>query len=169
MPQILEGSSYDGFAASRAHFESNGLAMMATAGPYPSPAQVVALNGGLSFDVVVCQATRKGEPPAMPTPKTMNPNRVLLNGGRWGTFPMIEVNGVRTYSIGVWYLFGIITPEGLASDFMLGELPFPGLNATDQYIPGSYFNYELINGTLTQVLTPIPTQPNFLSGIIGKS
>ena len=104
----------------------------------------------------------------MPSPISYNPNRIFLQGGRWGNFPVPEFNGIKTYTIGVWYLFGILSPEGLTSDFMLGNLPFPGLD-TNEYIPGSYYNYQLINGAVTQIIGgKIPIDQPFLSGIVSK-
>jgi hypothetical protein len=166
MTQMLVGNSqYSGFSASRTHFHSNGLSIMPTAGVFPQPAQVVALHGGLDFEVVVGVASRAGEPPQMLSPKTTNPNRIFLQGGRWGEFPMVELNGIETYTIGVWFLFGFLSPEGLNSAFYLGSLPFPGLDQ-NEYIPGQYFNYQLINQGPTQTLVPVPNTPTLLSGII---
>ncbi len=166
MTQQLQQAQYEGFFATRTHHHSNGLAIMPTAGPFPQPATVVALHGGLDYDIVVCQASRSGDVPQMPTPKITNPNRVFLSGGRWGQWPVQDMVGVKVYTVGVWYLFGILSPEGLTSNFYLGSLPFPGIDQ-NEFVPGSYFNYQLINQTLTQVLTPVPNKPNFLIGIAG--
>ena len=164
MSQKLYNSQYDTFSATRTHSHSNGLSMMPTAGPFPQPAQVVALHGGLDFDIIVYIASRRGEPPVVPSPVTRNPNRIFLAGGRAGDFPITDIGGVTNYTIGGWLLFGIISPEGLASNFMLGNLPFPGVDP-NEYIPNYYFSYALINQTLTQTLVPVPPKPPLLSGI----
>lgn len=168
MPQQLANAIYDVYSATRQHFHSNGLAMMPTAGVFPCPASVVALNGGLDIDAIAVVAGRRGQPPAMPTPIINNSNRVFLGGGRVGEWANIDVAGVQTYYVSVYYLFGILTPEGLTSDFMLGLVPFPGLSLADQLIPAAYFQYNLINGTRTTVLPPTQSfqpLPALISGI----
>lgn len=166
--QVLPDSQYDAFTAIRRHSHSNGLAMMPTAGAFPQSASIVVLNGGLDMDFIGYAATRRGEPPQIPAPISTNPNRVFLAGERTGMFPMTDVAGVITYVVTGWFRFGILSPEGLASDFMLGDLPFPGVQ-TGQYIPGGYFLINLINQNLTQTLTNnVPPIPPLIQGIINK-
>ncbi len=78
------------------------------------------------------------------------------------------MNGVMTYYVAGWYLFGILSPEGLASDFMLGMVPFPGLTLPDQFIPSTYFQYGLINDQQISPLGPIEGSTGFepLPGLI---
>lgn len=171
MPQELNAALYDSFSAVRTHLHSNGLAMMPTAGLFPQAASVVALHGGIDYDIVVGTAVRQGRPPQMPSSiVTSNPNRVFLQGGRWGNFPPIDVKNVYTYSLGVWYIFGILAPEGLASDFMLGNCPFPGIQVVDpQTIPSSYFRVDLINQLPTMIEGGLtPQLPPLLNPIRGQ-
>ena len=165
MTQILQGSQYSGFQAVRTHVHMNGLAMMPTAGPFPYPAQVVALHGGLDFDVIAYSASRDGEPPVIPSPIVINPNRIFLAGQRTGTFPIKGFGGVTTYIVTGWMIFGIRSPEGLNSTFMLGNLPFPGLDMNEA-VPGAYFSISLINQNLTQTLCPVPARSPPLLNII---
>ncbi len=169
MTQTFTGySTYETFIATRTHVHSNGLAMMPTAGPYPQVASVVALHGGMCYESIACLATRKGEPPSVPSPQTRNQNRVYLRGGRFGDFPVSNMAGINTYTVGVWFLFGILAPEGLASDFYLGNLPFPGIDQ-NEFISSSYFNYMLVNQGPTQSIIPVPTQPPELQNIMDGS
>ena len=156
--QNLKNAQYDSFVAVRFHLHSNGLAMMPSAGPFPSPGSVVALNGGIGHDLISCVAFKRGGPPTVLSPTTTNPNRVFLQGGRWGNFPPPDFAGTNLYGIGIWLKFGILSPEGLASDFMLGNLPFPGLDQ-NEYIPGTFFQYQLVNQRQTAKIQPIGVVP----------
>jgi hypothetical protein len=164
--QNLPNAQYDGFETVRTHVHCNGLAMMPTAAPFPAAAVAVALHGGMDFEVIGWYATRRGAPPYVPDPTmlaTNNPNRIFLGGGRSGSFPISDMSGVEVYALQGWFLFGILAPEGLTSDFMLGNLPFPGLQ-TGEYVPGTYFRANLINTTQTQTSEglAVPTQPTQL-------
>lgn len=167
MTQRLTQFQYDTFDATRTHIHENGLATMPTSGVFPLACQVVALHGGLDYDLVAYVATCRGAPPKIPSPKTTNPNRIFLKGGRAGKIPIRDIGGIMTYTVAGWLLFGILSPEGLASDFMLGSMPFPGININEQ-IPGSYFDYSIINQNRTQTLVAVPNEPPLLRAISGK-
>lgn len=156
--QQLPNAQYDGFNAIRTHMHFNGLAMMPTAAPFPAPANVVALHGGMDFEAIGYQAIKRGCPPNVPSPITTNPNRVFLGGGRTAEFPIEDMSGTIVYVVQGWFLFGILAPEGLTSDFMLGALPFPGVDS-NAYIPGIFFRTQLINTNPTQTLVNVPIEP----------
>lgn len=152
MTQQLQNYQYDVFSAVRTRVSHNGIAVMPVAGPSPQPAVVVSLNGGLEYDWILCCAATMGRPPYVPAPiMPHNNNRIFLQGGQSGVFPIPELGGAKAYGVLVWYKFGILTPEGLQSDFMLGNLPFPGLDQ-DERIPGGYFTYNLVNNRMTRAL-----------------
>ncbi len=153
MPQNLKNAQYDVYTAVRQHLHKNGLATMPVAGIFPQRAQVVALHGGLDYDAISYVAGKRGAPPTVPSPQTTNRNRVFLEGGRVGQWATPDMAGVMTYYVAGWLLFGILSPEGLASDFMLGMVPFPGLTLSDQVMPSMFFKYGLIND---QQIAPIP-------------
>ncbi len=168
MTQKLQNPQYDTWSASRSHFHSNGLAMMPTAGEFAQAAQVVALHGGLDWEIIAWFATRRGEPPVIPSPISRNKNRVYLGGGRTGEFPIKDMGGVTGYAVAGWFIFGILAPEGLNSDFMLGNLPFSGLVSgldTNEFIPASYFRQGLINDKTTQTETTVPSLPPLIMAI----
>ncbi len=167
MTQALQGAQYDTFVAVRSHFHSNGLAMMPTAGIFPQAAQVVALHGGMDYDIIGYFATKRGEPPQIPSPIVTNKNRVFLGGSRVGEIPIMDVSGYENYAVSGYLLFGILAPEGLASSFMLGNVPFPGVDTNEQ-IPAAYFIEGIINQRMTQTLTTVPTLPPLITGIIEK-
>lgn len=167
MPQKLKFPEYDSFTATRTHIHDNGLSMMPTAGPFPQPSNVVALHGGMDFDAIAYVAVRRGECPVIPSPITTNKNRVFLKGGRVGYFPIPDVAGVMTYYVSGWMLFGILSPEGLASTFYLGSLPFQGVDK-NEFIPGSYFNYQLVNQNQTQTLVQVPNLDPILQTMISQ-
>ncbi len=137
-------AEYDAYFAMRQRVSSNGLATMPVAAPYPTPAVVVALNGGLEFDVIAYAAVRRGAPPVVPAPYSSNPNRVYLRGEQSGTWSMPDLGGALNYVTAGWYIFGILAPEGLESDFMLGTVPFPGADTNDM-LPGSSLSYTMLN------------------------
>lgn len=167
--QNLKDAQYDVFTATRTRVSSNGLAMMPVAGPYPTPSVVVALNGGAEFDIVAYVAVRRGAPPVVPGPRSTNPNRVFLNGQQNGVFSMPDLAGVINYVTSGYYIFGILAPEGLASDFMLGTVPFPGADSNDM-IPGSYLSYTMINQNIVPTVPPsnVPQLPPLLRNILGR-
>lgn len=174
MTQILNNAQWHTFTAARRRTSDNGLAMMPTAGPYPQPAVVVALHGGLEYEEIYFVASRLGAPPIVPAPYTKNANRVYLGGEQSAVFPMPEISGVKTYGVAGYYRWGILAPEGLESDFMIGQVPFPGLDK-DEYIPGVYFSYTLMNQRMTRVVgnaaTPnkpgvVPSLPQAIQSII---
>jgi hypothetical protein len=162
-------SEWVSFTVNRCHIHRNGLAMMPTAGPFPQPAQVVALHGGLDFDCISYVAERRGAWPIGISPITTNKNRVFLNGGRCGIWPIPDVAGVMNYCVSGWILWGILSPEGLASDFMLGNMPFviPGVPPVQQ-MAGANFSYQLLNQGITQVLTLVPSQPSQIMNMVSK-
>ncbi len=161
MPQSFNNSLYDIYTALRYRRHRNGLAMMPVAGIFPKAAQVVALNGGLDNDLISWVAGRRGAPPVVPAPFSKNPNRVFMGGEQIGQWANPDMSGVMTYYLAGWYRFGILSPEGLASDFMLGMVPFPGLTLQDQYIPRSYFQYGLINDQQIAPISPIQGSTGF--------
>lgn len=156
MTQKLQYATYDVFTALRTRTRENGLAIMPTAGPSPQPAVVVALNGGLEYDLVSYVASKRGEPPTIPAPSTTNPNRVLLKGWQSAVWPIPDMSGATRYTLFGYIVWGILNPEGLESDFMLGTLPFPGLD-TNEYISAStYLSYTLLN---QRTVADLPGQP----------
>jgi len=151
MTQQLVGSKYDAFHAMRCRTSNNGISVMPVAGPSPQPAAVVALNGGLEFDTIAFYAMKRGEPPTVPPPASLNPNRIFLEGWQSAPFPVPDQGTIMCYAIAGFYKWAILTPEGLESDFMLGQLPFPGLDP-DERFPSSYFNYQLINQNIARII-----------------
>lgn len=138
--------------------------MMPVAGPFPQTAQVVALHGGVEEEEIIFLASRRGKPPIVPAPYTTNSNRVYLRGEQSVPFPMPQISGVETYGICGFYVWGILAPEGLESDFMIGNVPFPGLTSQDERFPAEYFSYDIINQRVTRIVgsaTP-PTLPTLL-------
>ncbi len=142
--QNQKDAQYDSFYALRRRTSSNGLAVMPVAASYPTPAVVVALHGGLEFDIIAYAAIRRGAPPVVPAPYSSNRNRVFLKGEQSGTWSMPDLGGALNYVTGGWYIFAILAPEGLESDFLLGTVPFPGADPDDM-IPGSTLSYQQIN------------------------
>lgn len=152
MTQQLQGAQYDDFMAIRKRTRKNGLAMMPTAGPSPQPAVVVSLHGGLEYDIISFVAGKRGEPPTVPAPATTNPNRVFLEGWQSAIFPIQDMGGIERYAIAGYYIFGILSPEGLESDFMLGNLPFPGVDTNEVFYAGKYLSYQLLNQAIVPIL-----------------
>jgi hypothetical protein len=167
MTQKLLNPQYDTFSATRMHIHTNGLAAMPVAGAFPSPSVTVALHGGLDYDAIAYTAVRRGAPPVVPSPKTTNPNRVFLSGGRVADFPITDFSGTTMYVVTGWLLFQILSPEGLESNFYIGNLPFPGVDK-NEYIPGVNFQYQLVNQNQTQTLVPVPQIPAILQNMIQK-
>lgn len=167
MSQSIANPQYDTFTAFRRHIHNNGISMMPVAGTFPTASVSVALHGGYDFDAISYVAVRRGAPPIIPSPKTTNNNRIFLSGERIGMFPIGNVAGVTSYAVSGWLLFGILSPEGLASDFYLGNLPFPGVDK-NEYIPGVNFQYQLVNQNQTQTLIPVPQIPAILQNMIQK-
>ncbi len=165
MTQILQTTEYDTYAATRGHFHCNGLAMLPTAAPFPYPASVVALHGGIDYDIIIYTATRRGAPPVIPDPRSTNNNRVFLRGWRIAEFPIQDFSGTYGYGVTGGLLFGILSPEGLASTFYIGNLPFPGVDK-NQSIPSDFFQYQLVNQNMTQALVPVPPLPSNLQNMI---
>jgi hypothetical protein len=166
--QNLQTAQYESFDAIRTQRCSNGLALLPTSGPYPQPASAVALHGGLCYDIVVYHIVRRGAPPECPSPITTNPNRVFLEGERTALFPIKDVTGITTYVAYGYLLFGILAPEGLASTFYIGNLPFLGIDV-DEQIPGNYFRYDLISQKRSSALTDVPRLSSMITGILEKS
>jgi hypothetical protein len=168
MTQQLTNPQWDNFNAIRTRMSRNGLAMMPVAGPFPQPAQVVGLNGGLEFDLISFVAIKRGEPPTVPSPRTQNNNRVFLRGSQSAPFPIQDFAGVTAYGVAGWYVWGILAPEGLESDFMIGSLPFPGLDR-DERIPNGYFSYQLVNQLLTRIVNSanVPNLPPAVQRVLG--
>ena len=169
MTQILQNAQWDQFQALRTRMSRNGLAMMPTAGAFPQVAQVVAFNGGLEFDIVAFQAAKRGGPPTVPAPSTTNPNRVFLGGDQTAPFPIPDMGNIRAYGVGGWYIWGILAPEGLESDFMIGNLPFPGLDQ-NEFIPSSFFAYNLINQRIVRKVggLAVPNEAQAIQNILRK-
>lgn len=166
MSQGLQGAQYDVFTVLRTRVSNNGLAMMPVAEPYPAAAKVVALNGGLEFDIIAYTAVRQGDWPVVPAPYSKNPNRVYLNGQQTAAWPIDDVSGVRNYACSGFFIFGILAPEGLESDFLLGTVPFPGADPNEM-MPGRFLSYTMLNqGTVRKVANEsVPNLPQLLRTI----
>lgn len=158
MTQKLSNAQWDSFYALRTRKRDNGLGAMPTAGPSPQAAQVVVLHGSLEWDIVAYTATKRGEPPTVPAPATTNPNRVFMGGWQSGIFPIPDQVGVMEYTVAGYMRFLILSPEGLESDFMLGKLPFPGLDPNEYISATQYLSYQLLN---ERVVPALPGAPVF--------
>ena len=156
MTQQLSAPEYDTYYALRTRTRNNGLAMMPVAGPSPQPAAVVVLHGSIEYDLISYVATKRGQPPTVPAPSTTNPNRIFLGGWQSAIFPVPDQVGVMDYHLWGYYVFGILNPEGLESDFMLGTIPFPGLDQNECIYAGQYLSYTIIN---QNVVPYLPGQP----------
>jgi len=145
--------------------------MMPTAGAFPLASSVVSLNGGMDREIIAWVATRRGEPPVIPSPVSLNDNYIFLGGNRTADFPIKDIAGITTYAVAGYYIFGLVVPEALGSNFLLGNLPFPSTVDTNEYIPAEYFQQGMINWgtakgqTAEKTLIPIPSLPTFVEDI----
>lgn len=146
MTQSVQYPMYDSWDATRGRSSNTGIAMMPLAGPPPQPSVPIVLDGGCEFEWLYCMAARIGKPPAFPAPTTSNSNRVFLGGYQNAGFPIVDIGGYCLYRLAGWYWWGILNPEGLDSEFMLGGAPMPNQPTFSQEsIPASFFQTNIMN------------------------
>lgn len=147
MPQNLSSPQYESWSCTRTRSSSNGLAVMPVAGPWPQPAVVVALNGGLETETIGGIAICLGTPPTIVSPNSLanNPNRLYLGGSQSGNVPVLTFGGVKVYGIAWAYSYAILSPEGLDGDFALGIQPWDTDPYTTEYLPAANMKAYLIN------------------------
>lgn len=153
MPQQISTAIYDVWDCSRTRVCSPGVAMMPLAGVPPQRSIPVVLDGGVDYEIIKFVAGRWGAPPVVPAPTTTNQNRIFLGGAQYGGFPIVSTGGFQFYRIGGTYLFGIIDPEGLLGDFMLGSAPMPNQPYyNSEMLPANYIQPGMVNSQPSSIL-----------------
>ena len=156
MSQQLQVAIYDVWDCSRTRVSIPGIAMMPLAGSPPQPSIPIVLDGGTDVEVIQFIAGRWGALPEVPAPTTTNPNRIFLGGSQFGGFPIVSAGSFNFYRIGGVYVFGILNPEGLLGDFMLGAAPMPNQPVPSlEVMPGTNFRQDLVNQQSTPQLGSI--------------
>lgn len=151
MPQQLYNAIYDTWDCIRTRVSVSGITMMPLAGIPPQSSIPIVLDGGMDYEVIQFIATRWGKPPVIPAPTTTNPNRVFLGGTQIAGAPIVGTGAYQLYRVSGAYMFGIIDPEGLLGDFMLGAAPMPNQpSSTNEYLPAGNIQSGMVNNNQGQ-------------------
>lgn len=154
MPQTsVTDPVYNTWDCVRTRVSTPGIAMMPLAGVPPQRSIPVVLDGGIDYERIEFIAGRLGALPVIPAPTTTNSNRIFLGGYQYGGFPVVEMGGYEFYRIGGIYFWGILDPEGLLGDFMLGSAPMPNQPYyNDEYLPANYIQPGMVNSRPSSIL-----------------
>lgn len=152
MQQVPE-AIYDIWDCWRARSSMTGIAMMPLAGIPPQRSIPIVLDGGIDYETILFVAGRRGAPPVIPAPTSQNSNRIFLGGFQFGGFPVVDVGAYQIYRVGGIYLWGILEPEGLLGDFMLGSAPMPNQPSyTTEYLPSANIRTGMVNDNPHQAI-----------------
>lgn len=139
--------------------------MSPIAGEGPANCSIVRLHAPLELIKVYWTAISEGKPPVLPSHKSYlaNGNRVFLGGERVGIVTPALVG--HYWSAAGYFLFAVVSPEGLSSDFSLARCPWEGTDASDFYIPSTHFQKGIINDNWLQPIGVAPDPDVQLLGL----
>jgi len=159
MPENKPRANYTEYTTEFRHQRHEGICANPIAGPAPQNASLVRLHAPIEFLQVFWTATREGASPVLPSVKSYlaNGNRLFLGGSRIGA--ITPTFGGHVYSVSGVYVFLVVAPEGLTSNFFLSKCPWEGYptdNAMDFYIPKENFVSGILNPNWMQPVGILP-------------
>ncbi len=161
MAEDVAGSSYTTYQIERVRCRDEGLCALPVAGPAPQAVAVARLYAPVEYEKVYWTAVRDGATPKVPSPELDNPNRLFMGGWQLNTTPVPVGTEGHSWGLAGLYLYCILAPEGLTSDFYSGRLPIDdGVTADKLYFPSGNFDTSLVSAQSSRPSSPaIPDLP----------
>lgn len=150
------------YLVSRQRVRDEGVIPMAPAGDgvTPAAAQIVRLHNPIEYLIVRFNAYGKGGPASItvPHPKQVDTNQAFLTGWQSAPNPKVIESGIHIWVIEGAYLYVLINPAGLDSDFPTGKDPYDPVGKPSDYtIPSSVFSkYITHDSVLGPPIIPVP-------------
>lgn len=157
MPEIIvnNGAMTDTYSVERIHRRIGGNVIVPVAGGETDQPELVSLCSPYEIVRVIWSTTKEGGPPTVPSPADLidmgGPgNCVFLDGWRSNAAPMIRMDLVNhMWGMSGEYIYAILTPQGLSSNFPSGVLPFdnPSFNAYNATYQAADFSTKILGNT----------------------